>query len=223
MARPTTGRVLAVCAAQRDVVLDSIGASGIDKRPLSGPVAVVETGLTLDHSCDTRHHGGVDQAVYAYDDAEAARWATDLGRDLPAGWFGENLRVSGLAVTDAVVGERWRVGRSVELEATIPRMPCRTFAVWAAEPRWVKRFLDRGDFGAYLRVCTPGEIQAGDEVTVVSRPDHGVRVRDLLAGTGDPDALRALLADPDLPAKVRREATKALKRATHGAPDKTSA
>ena len=210
----TDGVVTAVCSADADVDLGKVGVSAIDKRPQSGRIAVGELGLTTDHVCDRRHHGGVDQAVYAYDDEEARRWAEELGRDLPPGWFGENLRITGVAVTDAIVGERWQVGSDgLVLETTIPRVPCRTFAAWAEEPRWVKRFMERSDVGAYLRVIKPGSVGAGDAVHVITRPDHGVRVRDLLTGT-DPDALRKLLANNDLAPKVHREATRHLSRAT---------
>ncbi|AFA75081.1 MOSC domain-containing protein [Gordonia polyisoprenivorans VH2] len=211
------GRVLAVCAVHADVDLGRAGISAIDKRPHDGRVQVGELGLLNDHVRDTKHHGGHDQAVYAYDDREARRWADELGRDLPYGWFGENLRVDGLPVTDALVGERWWVGppedpsTGVLLETTIPRTPCRTFAVWAGEPRWVKRFMQQGDVGTYLRVLTPGSIGAGDEIRVVARPDHGVTVRDLLTGT-DAEPLQTLLAADDLPAKVRREASRHLAR-----------
>lgn len=203
-----TGRVLAVCAASDDVVLDGIGASGIDKRPHTGRVRVAELGLVTDHVCDTRHHGGIDQAVYAYSELEARRWADELGRELPYGWFGENLRIDGIAVTDAVVGERWAIGDDgLVVETTIPRVPCRTFGVWAGETRWVKRFMERADTGSYLRVLQSGTVGAGDEVHILHRPDHGVRVRHLLAGTvADQTSLRTLLDDPDLAPKVRREA-----------------
>jgi MOSC domain-containing protein YiiM len=207
------GVVLAVCAARTDVVLDGIGRSGIDKRPESDRVAVGVDGLVLDHSCDTKHHGGGDQAVYAYDDAEAKRWAGELGRDLPYGWFGENLRIAGMPITDAFVGERWEIGDDgLLLETTIPRTPCRTFAVWSGEPKWVKRFMQRADVGAYLRVLQPGSVGIGDEVRVVHTPAHGVRVRHLITGT-DADSLSTLLSAPDIAPKVRREATRHLARA----------
>ncbi|MCH5645288.1 MULTISPECIES: MOSC domain-containing protein [unclassified Gordonia (in: high G+C Gram-positive bacteria)] len=213
MSVPVAGAVLAVCSASDDVVLDRVGASAIDKRPHADRVHVGSLGLGTDHVCDTKHHGGVDQAVYAYDDAEARRWADELGRELPYGWFGENLRVNGLPVTDAVVGERWQIGDDgLILETTIPRIPCRTFAAWAEEPRWVKRFLDRGDTGTYLRVHSPGSVGAGDTITVIHRPDHGVLVRHLLptGTTADADALHALLSTDDLAPKVRRDAEKRL-------------
>ena len=67
-------------------------------------------GLEGDDQFDKRHHGGVDQAVYVYATEEADRWSAELGYDVQPGQFGENLRTLGLAVTDAVVGERWQVG-----------------------------------------------------------------------------------------------------------------
>lgn len=207
------GRVLAVCVATRFADLPPNGRSGIDKRPQADRVAVGGSGLDTDRIGDTAHHGGIDQAVYAYSETEARRWAADLGRDLPFGWFGENLRLDGLPVTDAFVGERWAIGGDgLVLETTIPRIPCRTFAAWSAEPNWIRRFIDRADTGTYLRVVTPGTVGTGDAVHVVHRPSHGVRVRHLLTGT-TADALSALLAHDDLAPKVRREAGKRLARA----------
>lgn len=210
-----TGTVLAVCVATGDVALDTVKATAIDKRTTTGRVQVNESGLVTDHVCDTKHHGGLDQAVYAYDDAEARRWAGELGRDLPYGWFGENLRIEGMNVTDAIVGERWAVGDDgLLLETTIPRVPCRTFAEWSGEDRWIRRFTDRSDIGAYLRVVTPGTVGAGDTVTIVDRPDHGVTVRDLFRGTDDADGLDSLLSTPGIAPKVHRDATRIRRRAT---------
>ncbi len=86
-----------------------------------------------------------------------------------------------------------------------------------AEPRWVRRFAERGDCGAYLAVETPGSIQAGDAVTVTHRPSHGLRVRDLFAvkmGTViDPELIQAALNAPEqLPASVAETLRKALER-----------
>ncbi|GAA4489635.1 MOSC domain-containing protein [Rhodococcus olei] len=204
------GRVEAVCRvhAERASGTRRVPRTAIDKRPVDGPVAVGELGLTGDHVCDTEHHGGVHKAVYAYQEAEALCWAAELGRDLPAGWFGENLRVSGIETSDAVIGSRWRIGDTLELEVTGPRTPCGTFGVWSGEPGWVKRFAERGDTGAYLRVTRPGPVSAGDPVAVVHVPGHGVTVRDLFTGR-DPEGLVALLAQqpglsPSVEDKARR-------------------
>lgn len=217
MAAPVSGqvsRVLAVCVVAAEHTLDPRKPeqrTAIDKRPAEGPVDVGPLGLRTDHVCDHRHHGGHEQAVYAYSDHEARRWAAELGRELPLGWFGENLRIDG-HTTDLVVGTRLRVGDELELEITIPRTPCRTFALWSGEDDWLTRFIARGDTGAYLRVLTPGPVAAGDAITAVHVPSHGATVRDLFRGSR-PDALRALLQAGDLPPKVERDAVRALKRA----------
>lgn len=206
MSPDPAGRVLDVCVVHtihpisRPAVVDS----AIDKRSVAGPVEVAELGPVGDRSCDVTFHGGADQAVYAYDDAEAARWASELGRPVPAGWFGENLRVSGVPVTDAVVGSRWAVGTAV-LEVTIPRRPCAAFARWTGESRWVKRFTERADVGTYLRVLRPGHLAAGDRIEVTDVPDHGVTVRDLFLGSSV-SAMDTLLDIEGFAPKVYREA-----------------
>jgi MOSC domain-containing protein YiiM len=162
-----------------------LGVTGIGKRPVTGPVAVCApgpkgvagSGLAGDAVCDRRHHGGDDQAVYAYAREDLDGWQAELGRPLPDGAFGENLTTTGLDLTGALIGERWRVGPDLVLEATAGRIPCRTFAGWLGERGWVKRFTERGVTGAYFRVLTPGTIRAGDPITVLSRPDHGVTVQ----------------------------------------------
>ena len=208
-ATATAGAVLAVCVlhTERDSGTRRVTRTAIDKRPVDGPVRVTTAGLVGDHVCDTEYHGGPFKAVYAYQEDEAQRWASELGRELPAGWFGENLRLDGIAATDAVIGERWRIG-TTELEVTSPRTPCGTFGVWAAEPRWVKRFSERADTGAYLRVVTEGSVTAGDTVQRIHVPGHGVTVRDLFTGR-DPERFVALLEQqenlsPTVADKARR-------------------
>ena len=120
-----------------------VGRTAIDKRPVDGPVLVGPLGLTGDTQCDTKHHGGPNQALYAYAREEAERWAEELKREIPPGFLGENLATTGLAVTDAIVGERWRIGHTVEVTVTDPRVPCATFARHIEEPQWVKRFSAR--------------------------------------------------------------------------------
>lgn len=165
-----TGTVQSVCVVDQLVRDDAgtVGVTAIDKRPTDEPVMVRTFGLHGDVQADRRNHGGEEKAVYAYADDDAAWWASELGRDLPPGAFGENLRIAGLDVDGAYPGERWRLGERLVLEATRPRIPCATFGRWMDEPGWVKRFLQAGRPGTYFRVVTPGEIRTGDPVEVVS-------------------------------------------------------
>lgn len=182
---------------------DAPAGTGIDKRPVTGPVRVAAPGpagtggsaLAGDSVCNLRHHGGNDQAVYAFAREDLDFWQKELGRDLADGGFGENLTTTGLDVNEALIGERWRIGTGPLLEVTSPRIPCRTFAGWLGERGWVRRFTRAATPGAYLRVIEPGEIRAGDPIEIVHRPGHGVTVSVVFrAETLEPELLPRILA-----------------------------
>jgi MOSC domain-containing protein YiiM len=173
-----TGRVTAVCVSGADLLPlpdKRPNRSGIDKRPVTGRVAVRELGLDGDVQVNRKYHGGEGQAVYAYAQEDADFWIAELGRELPPGRFGENLRTTGLDLVGALLGEQWRIGTAL-FEVTAWRIPCANFARFWDVPDLVKRFAAHGATGAYLRVLETGEIGAGDAVDVVFRPDHGITV-----------------------------------------------
>ena len=196
--------ILSVNVGQRRPIAAKSGTSGIDKRPVAGPVAVRApgpkgeggSGLAGDHISDTANHGGDHQAVYAYAREDLDLWESELGRPLPNGTFGENLTTSGLAVNEAVIGERWSIGEVV-LQVSCPRIPCVTFAVWLGEQRWLPRFTRARVPGAYLRVLTPGTLNAGTRIEVLDVPAHGVSVAT--AFTTQPELLPLLGDVPELP------------------------
>ena len=137
------------------------------------------------------------------------RYGDELSRRLADGMFGENLTTEGVDVNGAVIGERWRIGPRLVLQPTFGRIPCVTFQRKMGEPRWVKTFARSNRPGAYLRVLEPGEVWAGDPVTVEDRPAHGVtiahafrayltepeRLPELVEIDGLPDDLRETLAE----------------------------
>lgn len=194
----------------------SVKVTGIDKRPVDypvelrdpGPKGVGGSGVTGDVVCDRRHHGGSRQAVYAYAREDLDQWQAELGRPLGCGVFGENLTTSGLDITRALIGERWLIGQSCEVQVTYPRIPCRTFAGWLGDVGWVRRFTQRGAPGAYLRVVTPGRVHAGDAVVVVSRGGHDVTIElAFRALTREKQLLpRLLAAGDDLGEEIREQA-----------------
>ncbi|WP_104160399.1 MOSC domain-containing protein [Arthrobacter sp. ZGTC212] len=192
----TPGTLLAVCRVHELLpTTDSTGVTAIDKRPVVGPVKVHGLGLSGDIQASRKHHGGESKAVYAYSQDDADYWAGELGADIPPGLFGENLRIAGLPVSEAVIGERWQIGDRTILEVTCPRTPCRNFAQRMEQPGWVKRFAAAGRVGTYLRVVRNGAISAGDPVTVIRRPEHGVTSGDVFRGLSPAQA--GLLADAE--------------------------
>lgn len=167
--------------------------TAIDKRPVEGAVRVADDHLGDDEQANRRAHGGPDQAVYAYAADSYAWWSRELDRDLPPGTFGENLTVEGVAVDSAVLGTVWRIGTAA-LRVRGPRIPCDKLGLRMGDRDFPARFAAAGRPGAYLAIDAPGELRAGDEITVVAQPDHGFTVADFAAAhSGDRDALEALV------------------------------
>lgn len=167
-------QLVAVCRVHQLRPDSGNGVTAIDKRPVAGRVKIGPYGVRADVQADRKHHGGHDKALYAYAEEDAAYWAAELGRDLPYGWFGENLRTEGIDVNASVIGEQWRIGETAVVEVTMPRTPCQTFARWVGgtEQRgWVKRFSSERRLGPYLRVVRGGFIEAGDTIEVIARPE----------------------------------------------------
>ena len=157
--------------------------SGIDKRPVDHPVRLGTDGVAGDTVCDTADHGGPFQAVYAYSTDDLEFWTGQLQRPVEPGNVGENLTVAGVDCSQAVVGEIWRVGDAV-LRVTGPRTPCRVFAGFLDVPDMIKRFFAARRPGCYLAVEHEAAVAAGDPVTVLSRPEHGVTVAEFMAAMG---------------------------------------
>ncbi|WP_026546332.1 MOSC domain-containing protein [Paenarthrobacter nicotinovorans] len=194
--------LLAVCRVHQLLPdTGNVGVTAMDKRPVEGPVKVHKLGLHGDVQANRVDHGGEDQALYAYSQADADFWATELQRDVPAGLFGENLRVSGIETTGAVIGERWKIGLDVEVEVTSPRVPCATFQRVLDEPQWVKRFTQAGRVGTYLRVIRTGTISAGDHIHRTFVPKHGITVGQWFSEP-DPELVQILL-DAEADGEIR--------------------
>ena len=99
------------------------------------------------------------------------------------------------------------------VQITSPRIPCETFKAWTGEDQWVRRFAAAGRPGAYLRVMTEGQVSAGDDIEVLSRPAQRVTVAEsMLAYYGHVDLMRALLTVPGRGAKWDAIATRVLSR-----------
>lgn len=204
-----TFTIRAVCVVDQLITVPGrVGVSAIDKRPVEGPVAVRALGLHGDIQADREHHGGPWKAVYLLSDSDVEQWEPEFGGPIPIGFFGENLRVTGIDTSQLQIGTELEVGRGgLRLQITTPRIPCQTFAHRTGRPKWVRRFTEGGRPGAYARVLAAGPVQAGEEIRVVAVPAHGVTIGRVLAGVDDDEA-RRLLAEFDLadlsPSLVRK-------------------
>jgi MOSC domain-containing protein YiiM len=203
------GRVVTVNVVAR-VGPGYFGDTAIDKRPVTGPVEVSELGLAGDRQL-SRIHGGRDKAVYAYAIEDAEWWAAELGREIPPGLFGENLRTSGIDVTGALIGERWRI-EDVVLEVRLPRTPCENLSLRMGIERFHRRFNATGRVGAMLAVLTPGVIEAGDQIAVGQRPGHDVTIGSMAIGPTAGQMQRMLDSGVPLATSVRAKAKRIVDR-----------
>jgi MOSC domain-containing protein YiiM len=197
--------------------------TAIWKQPVAGRVAARDASLEGDRQADASVHGGHDKAVYAYAREDYDWWEQQLGRELLAGTFGENLTTQGLNLNQARVGDRWELG-SVLLEVSEPRLPCVKLGLRMEDPKFPKRFAAAIRPGAYLRILREGELGAGDEIRVVDRPEHDVTM-ELMAearlNRGGHD--ERLLAAPGLPEKWRRRAAQVAAASRAAAPSLSAA
>ena len=144
---------------------DRVETTGIFKFPTQEAVKVTTLGLEGDVVFDKKHHGGPDQAVYAYGGADYEWWTKELGRDITPGTFGENLTISDLESAHFHIGDYLHLGE-VTLQVTAPRIPCGTFAARMDDPQWVKKFRRAERPGLYCRVIKEGLTRAGESVSI---------------------------------------------------------
>ena len=191
-------QVLDVLIGKPEATPAKSGLTGHFKKPVSQAEIIAE-GVCGDHIMDRRHHGGVDQAVYIFGDTDRAWWADHLKRDVPPGYFGENLLISDLETANLALGDIFAIG-DVSLQVTSPRIPCATYAAHIGSSQAIKDFFAAARPGAYARTLAPGVVQAEDPVIVVPFDGERITLAENMAayldGFGDPAFLRRALTVP---------------------------
>ncbi|VXB03273.1 MOSC domain-containing protein [Citricoccus sp. K5] len=179
--------------------------TGSFKEPVEGPVDLGLTGLAGDGQGDVVHHGGPEKALLCYGRAHYAAWQAE-GLDLPEGALFENLTVDGLTESEVCLEDVWEV-EGVRLQVTQSRRPC-----WKLSSRWgipdlARRVQSTGRTGWYLRVLTPGTLQAGQVMRLAERTPGAVDLAELSrvmnVDKGDIQAIERILDSPGVPESWR--------------------
>lgn len=144
---------------------NGVEITGIFKLPAQGAVAIGALGIKEDFIASEKHHGGPDQAIYVYGEADYQWWSKELSREILPGTFGENLTISELESAQFNVGDFLHIA-DVTLQVTSPRIPCGTFASRMEDSTWVKKFRRAERPGLYCRVIKEGMVQAGDSISI---------------------------------------------------------
>lgn len=163
--------------------------TSIFKIPTARRLAVSSQRIEDDEQADLLNHGGENKAVYAYPLEHYRSWSDELSRDdFVHGQFGENLTIRGLLEDELGIGDLLRIGTAV-LQVSQPRKPCFKLGIRMDDPRFVRRFLQSGRSGFYLRVAEPGELGAGDAIERIEAGPSGMTVHEvwrLSYGEGGP-------------------------------------
>jgi MOSC domain-containing protein YiiM len=153
--------------------------TAIFKYPVSGNIRVRKLNLEGDQQADLVVHGGPDKAVYGYPVEHYEYWR-NLLPEMPSGIgiFGENLTTQDVTEQDLNIGDQVRVGSAL-LQVAQPRMPCHKLQVRFDREDMTKLFARSLRSGFYFSVIEEGEVQAGDDITVVHRDKNGVSVAEV--------------------------------------------
>lgn len=150
--------------------------SGIDKRPVDGAVAITRTGLSGDEQGDRKHHGGPEKAIHHYPFDHYPAWRAEhpalASRLTQPGAFGENISTHGLTEADVCIGDVYRLGTAL-IQISQGRQPCWRLNERFDDPGMARRVQECGRTGWYYRVFEPGNVVAGDAMSLEERPAEG--------------------------------------------------
>lgn len=162
----------AVFVGQPQTMTDEQGSwqSAIFRRPVDGPIELELRGLVGDQVADAKNHGSPDQAVCCEPLDHYAYWNNFYGRDsFGPGSVGENWTISGATEQEICSGDVVRVG-TARIQVASPRYPCTKQDRKLKVPGFQQQTVASLRTGFYVRVLTPGIVQAGDEWLLEERP-----------------------------------------------------
>ena len=154
-------------------------ATGIFKSKVEGPLFLDVQDVQNDIVIDRKHHGGIDQAVYAYGYNHYAYWKSLYpSLELDYGYMGENLTVSELEETKMHVGDIYKLGET-HVQVTKPRQPCFKLGIRFNDQRIVKQFWNTTKSGVYFRILQTGNIAIGDEFKLIEKSKNSPSIADV--------------------------------------------
>lgn len=184
--------------------------TGIFKFPLDESVFLGDEDVENDHVIDRRYHGGPDKACYLYSADHYPYWKELYPKlEMPFGMFGENLTVEGLHEAEINIGDIFKIGDAV-VQATQPRQPCFKLEFRFHDREIVKKFIDAGFPGVYVRVLENGFVIAGDEMKrIESKNSVSVqKTYELIYANEFDEAVKTAINDPNIAASCRKDLLK---------------
>ena len=155
--------------------------TGIFKVATDAVVNVTDLGLENDIQVDKRVHGGFEKAIHHYPAENyllLQQALPHLADKLVPATIGENFSSMQLTEKNVCIGDIFRVGTTL-LQISQPRTPC-----WKVNQRYgnahlSKFIMQQGISGWYYRVLEAGQVQVGNDITLVERLPEAVLICDL--------------------------------------------
>lgn len=184
--------------------------TGIFKFPVEEGIYLEAEDVVNDNVMDRRYHGGTDKACYLYSADHYKYWQNLYPKlDLPWGMFGENLSVEGLHEADVKIGNIYKIGDAV-VQATQPRQPCFKLQYRFHDKEIVRKFVDSGFSGVYVRVLENGHVKAGDSMSLIEEK-NAVSIQQvyqwIYAADFNPEVEKAI-NDPFIAASCKKDLLK---------------
>ncbi len=189
-----------------------IEKTGMYKYAVDQAIFLGKEDVVKDAVIDRRYHGGADKACYWYSEKHYTFWKDKFPNlDWNYGMFGENLTISDLDEGDIKIGDVFQIGNA-RVQVTQPRQPCYKLNYRFDCNSMVRRFIDAGFPGVYIRVIEEGEVRQGDELILLERREESLSIREvynlLYESSKDQLKLEKALSDPALAASCKRDLRK---------------
>ncbi|WP_320019298.1 MOSC domain-containing protein [Labilibaculum manganireducens] len=189
-----------------------IEKTGMYKYAVDQAIFLGKEDVVKDAVIDRRYHGGADKACYWYSEKHYTFWKDKFPNlDWNYGMFGENLTISDLDEGDIKIGDVFQIGNA-RVQVTQPRQPCYKLNYRFDCNSMVRRFIDAGFPGVYIRVIEEGEVRQGDELILLERREESLSIREvynlLYESSKDQLKLEKALSDPALAASCKRDLNK---------------
>ncbi|SHJ85535.1 MOSC domain-containing protein [Pseudozobellia thermophila] len=177
--------------------------TGIFKYPVPEAIQLQKEDVSQDTIIDRVHHGGTNKACYLFSSLHYPHWKKEYP-DLKWDWgmFGENLTVEGLDETLVRVGNIYRIGTAM-VQVTQPREPCYKLGVRFNDQGILKKFIEYGRPGTYVRILEEGWVEKGDRLELVEASGNELTVaqfyRLLYLKEKPQDILALFMENPSVP------------------------
>ena len=188
--------------------------TGIFKYPVVTPLALRSIEVHGDTVIDRKHHGGVNKACFLFSADQYTYWKP-MYRHLAWDWgmFDENLTVSGMDDSQLRIGDVYQIGTAV-VQVSQPREPCYKLGIRFNDQDIIKRYVDHGYPGTYVRILEEGDVTTDDEVQLVKQSENTLTVEQcfelILARKKNPELVRLALDNLSLPEYKRARLKKYL-------------